>query len=561
MLKRLWQKLFHRESTSIRSAALFLGAATLASRLVGIIRDRLLSGAFGAGRELDAYYAAFRTPDFVYNLFVLGAITAGFIPVFTSALAKDGMSPASPEASAKGDGGIGRAGNKLASGVMTVLGVALVILAGAGIVFAPLVVNLLAPGFDAAGRTLTVSLTRVMFVSPVFLGLSSVLGGILQTKRRFFIYAFAPVMYNLGIIAGTVFLSPTLGIRGAAYGVAFGSFAHFVVQAVACRAAGFRFHPRWAPKDEDVRAIGRLTAPRVAGLAVGQVNLFILIGMASMLGAGSIAVFNLANNLQNFPVGILGVSFAVAAFPLISELAAKDKKGEMIAQFSRTVRMVLFLVIPATVLFLLLRAQIVRVILGTGSFDWNDTIDTANTLAWFTLSLFAQALYPLVVRVFFALRDVRTPLCTAIFAVVAERSLAWYLLSKGMGTPGLALAFSVGSILDLALLWALLRRRIGDLMEKRIFIALAKLSGAGLLMAVVIQIMKPVVAGLVNMRSGAGIFTQGLAAGLAGIAVYVAAACAMGSEEATEVMAMYWRKTAPSRQMEVVQEEETLNVE
>lgn len=547
------RKLFTKATRSVTAAAAVLAVATLASRFVGIIRDRLLSGTFGAGSELDAYYAAFRTPDLIYNLFVLGAITAGFIPIFAAALAKEGIDETD---------GIGEAGNDLASALMTVLGVGLVVLATVGVVAAPSIIDLVTPGFGAAQRTLTVSLTRIMFVSPIFLGLSSVLGGILQTKRRFFIYAAAPVMYNLGIIAGTLLLAPSLGIRGSAYGVAIGSFAHFLVQAYACRAIGFRFRPRWAPSHEGVRAIGRLTVPRVAGLAVGQVNLFILTGMASTLGAGGIAVFNLANNLQNFPVGILGVSFAVAAFPLISELAAKGKNEELVSQFGRTSRTVLFLVIPATIAFLLLRAQIVRVILGTGRFDWTDTIDTANTLAWFTLSLFAQALYPLVVRAFFAFHDVRTPLVTAVVAVVVERTLAWYLLAKGMGAPGLALAFSVGSILDLALLWVLLRHRVGDLGESRIFRALFQMSVAGLLMAVAVQGSKILVADLVDMRTFMGIFTQGASAAVVGVGVYVAVAYLMGSEEARDAVRMYRRKFVPvPAASQLAQEGETIIVE
>ncbi len=551
MFKALWEKLFRKESTSIRSAALLLASATLASRFVGIVRDRLLSGTFGAGTELDAYYAAFRTPDFIYNLFVLGAITAGFIPVFAAVFAKG----------REAEDGVGEEGSTLASALMTVLGVTLVALSTIGIFAAPFLVTLLTPGFSEPERALTVSLTRVMFFSPVFLGLSSVLGGILQTKRRFFIYALAPVMYNVGIITGIVFLAPTLGIRGVAYGVVLGAFAHFLVQAFACRAIGFRFHFLWKPGHEGVVTIAKHSVPRIASLAVSQVNLFILTGLASTLGAGGIAVFNLANNLQNFPVGILGVSFAVAAFPIISDLAAREKKDELVAQFSRTVRTVLFLIIPATVAFLLLRAQIIRVILGTGRFDWGDTISTANTLAFFTLSLFAQALYPLVVRVFFALQDMKTPLLTAVFAVVVERLLAWQFLVHGMGTPGLALAFSLGSILDLALLWCFLRHRIGDLGERRIFRALAQMSGAGLLMAFVIQMMKSVLASVVNMQTGVGIFTQGFVAGIAGIATYLAVAYVIGSEEAKEVMALYAKKVSGVRQMNVVQEEETLNVE
>lgn len=545
-------KIFSKQKTSVRAAALILGVATLASRFVGIIRDRLLSGTFGAGPDLDAYYAAFRTPDFIYNLFVLGAITAGFIPIFTATLAKEGI---------EAEDGIGARGNELASALMTVLGVGLTVLAAVGILVAPYAVALLTPGFSGAQRALATSLTRIMFVSPVFLGLSSVLGGILQTKRRFFVYALAPVMYNVGIITGTLLLAPTMGIRGPAVGVAIGAFAHLLTQAIACGAVGFKFRFRWKPKDEGVAAIARQTMPRVASLAVAQVNTFILVGVASTIGAGSIAVFTLATNLQNFPVGILGVSFAVAAFPLISELAAKGKHEELVAQFTRTVRTVLFLVVPATVLMLLLRAQIVRVILGSGRFDWNDTIDTANTLAWLTMSLFAQALYPLVVRVFFALKDVKTPLYVSIVTVVIERLLAWVLVAKGYGTPGLAAAFSIASIFDVTVLWVMLKHRTGSLGEKEVIKALFQMSIAGAAMAVLIQFVKAMLAAVVNMQTFVGILTQGAVAGVLGLAAYLAVAYALGLREAREVRKIYRRRAQPTPASNIVQDKGEINVE
>jgi putative peptidoglycan lipid II flippase len=395
----------------------------------------------------------------------------------------------------------------------------------------------------------------------VFLGISSVLGGILQTKRRFFVYALAPVMYNVGIILGTLLLAPTMGIRGAAVGVAFGAFAHLITQAIACGSVGFRFRFRWKPKDEGVVAIAKMTLPRVVALAVGQINLFILVGMASTIGTGSIAVFTLATNLQNFPVGILGVSFAVAAFPLISELAAKGKHEELVAQFTRTVRTVLFLVVPATVLMLLLRAQIVRVILGSGRFDWNDTIDTANTLAWLTMSLFAQALYPLVVRVFFALKDVKTPLYVSVVTVVIERVLAWYLIKHGYGTPGLAAAFSIASIFDVTVLWVMLKHRIGSLGENGIIKALFQISVAGFAMAAVIQVVKGVLSTIVNMQTFVGILTQGAVAGVIGLAVYLAVAYALGLREAREVRKIYRRRAQVTPSSNIVQEEDNINVE
>ena len=546
------RRLFTRATGSVTAAAAILGIASLASRLVGVIRDRLLSGTFGAGTELDAYYAAFRAPDFIYNLFVLGAITAGFIPVFTKYLEKgEGK-----------DGAMNAEASDLASLLFSMLGGILLVCAAVGIVAAPWFIPALTPGFDAESRSLTVRLTRVMFLSPVLLGLSSVMGGILQSKRRFFIYALAPILYNVGIISGILFLVPTMGIAGVAVGVTIGAFLHFLVQLLACQAMGWRFRFGWDTGHEGVRSIARMTGPRMASLAVSQVNLVVLTGMASTVGAGGIAVFNLANNLQMLPVGVIGVSFAVAAFPLIAELAAKGKNEEFVAALAKTVRTILFLVVPSTVAILLLRAQIVRVVLGTGHFDWKDTVDTVDTLSFFAISLFAQALLPLFARAFFAFRDVATPLAAAVVSVVVERAIAWFLIEQGMGTPGLALAFSIGCIVNLALLWVILRLRTGNLAERALLRSLALTSVAGLLMAFAIQGSKIAIGGIVDMRTSLGIFTQGAAAGAAGIAVYVAAAYVMGSEEARDVVRMYRRKFVPvPAEAQIAQEGETIVAE
>ncbi len=543
-------RLLKSKSSTVTAAAVLLGVASLASRAVGVLRDRMLSGTFGAGAELDAYYAAFRIPDLVYNLFVLGAITAGFIPVLTRVLTRESHEEKLNESA-----------SRLTSLLLTVLGALLVVAAAAGAAAAPWLTRYIAPGFGGHVRELTVSLTRVMFLSPVLLGVSGVLGGVLQVRRRFLTYALAPILYNFGIIFGIVFLVPRLGVAGAAWGVVFGAAMHMAVQLLACLALGFRYRPIWDWRDAGLRDIWRLMVPRTAGLAVSQLNLAILTGVASTVGAGGIAVFNLANNLQSFPIGIISVSFAVAAFPLISELAAKDDRTGFVDAYAKTVRSVMFLIIPATVAFLLLRAQIVRVILGTGRFDWSDTIATADALAYFTLSLFAQALLPLVTRAFFAYHDVKTPLYAGIVAVVLERLLAAVLVARGMGTPGLALAFSVGSVFNLVVLWAFLRRRTGNLGEAAIMRPLAVMCVAGVAMALVIQLGKTVLGAVVNMQTFVGIFTQGAVAGALGIAAYIALALLLGSEDARRIVALYRRRGAPGPRSELGQEGEAIVAE
>ncbi|MEY4723472.1 MAG: hypothetical protein RLZZ324_985 [Candidatus Parcubacteria bacterium] len=538
MLKRFLRS----THSSVTFAALLIGIASLLSRLMGVIRDRLLSGTFGASRDLDIYYAAFRVPDLVYNLVVGGVITAAFIPVFTQYLGRH----ASP------DDGVGEEASKLADALISALGLLLVVGGLAGVLLAPWFVPKITPGFNEADAYRVTQLTRLMFLSPFFLGLSNVYGGILQTKRRFAVYALAPILYNVGIIGGTLLLAPRYGIMGPTVGVIAGSFLHLSVQMYAAWRAGYRWSLSRDIAHAGVRKIGRLTLPRLVSLGAAQANLLILTSIASTLGAGSISVFTLANNLQLFPTGIIGVSFAVAAFPAISELAAQHKKEEFGLALARTVKNILFLIIPATVGILLLRAQIVRVVLGTGRFDWGDTIATADALAFFGVSLFAQALWPLLARACFALGDAMSPLWAVIAGVAIERLAAWQLVQHGFSTPGLALAFSIGSIFTTVWVWSSLRHAVGrSLGEAGIIKSAALTSVAALFMAGAMQGAKIVIAGMVDMRTGAGIFTQGLGAGVIGIAVFASAAFIMGSEEARSVVAMYSRRFAPAPVPEV----------
>jgi len=520
---------------SVTWAAALLAVATLASKFLGMYRDRLLSGTFGAGAELDAYYAAFRAPDFMFGLFVTGAISAGFIPVFTRYVVSDGNSR------------MGESASLFASRVISVMGVILAVISAAGAACAHWFVPLYTSGFAPDMQQTAVLLTRLMFLSPFFLGLSAVFSGMLQTYKRFLVYSLAPVVYNLGIVLGVALLAGWIGIYGAVVGVVAGSFLHMAIQLVSVLRLGFRFSFSPAVRDDGVKEIGRMMVPRAASLAVEQVNLVILTGIASALGVGSIAVFNLAFNLQSLPVGVLGVSFAVASFPFLAELVERGDREGVKREFSRIVRLIMFLVIPATVAFLLLRAQIVRVVLGTGDFDWANTVDTADALAFFSLSMFAQALLPLIVKTFFAFRNVRLPLIVAASSVVFERLLAWKLVGMGMGTSGLVLAYSVSAALRIVLLWALLRMLIGALDEGRIVKSLSVMVTAAIAMGLALQGIKTVLGGVVDMQTFTGVFTQGALAGTAGIAVYFVVTYLLGSEESRRLIGMARARLSPVR--------------
>ncbi|KKR91329.1 MAG: Integral membrane protein MviN [Parcubacteria group bacterium GW2011_GWC2_42_12] len=518
MIKRL----FNGEINSITMAAFLVGGFSLVSRFLGIFRDRILAGQFGAGDSLDIYYAAFRLPDLIFNLLILGALSAGFIPIFTSLI----RSPLAKVRSLFGDDH--REAWELTSNVLNILAVALIILCGLATIFAPQIMKLITPGFSQEKISLTANLSRIMFLSPIFLGISGIFGGVLQSFKRFFVYSLSPIFYNIGIIIGALYLAPIWGIYGLAWGVVIGAVAHLLVQIPTLIQLGFKYKFSFNFKSPKVIKIWLMMVPRTMSLAISQLNLLVVTIIASTLPSGSLTVFNLANNLQSFPVGIFGISFAIAAFPAMSA-SAFDKKN-LVKDLSGAARQILFFIIPATIILLALRAQIIRVILGSGQFDWQDTILTINTLGFFSLSLFAQGLIPLLVRAFYARHDAKTPFFIGLIVAFFNIFLSIWLSGR-FGVAGLALAFSLASIVNLILLWLWLYLEIGKMDELKIFISTVKFSLAALAAGLAVQGVKLVIGTNIDMTRFLGVLTQGLTAGLAGILIYLLICWILRSEE------------------------------
>jgi putative peptidoglycan lipid II flippase len=339
--------------------------------------------------------------DLVYNLLILGAISAGVIPVFTALLDK------------KSDGQSAHSGKKeswyLINSILNIAFLAIIIVCSLLFILAPYLMPLITPGFSQEKMDIVVKLSRIMFLSPIFLGISAILSSILQSYKRFFIYSLAPIFYNVGIIIGALYFVQYFGIYGLAWGVVLGSVMHMLVQLPATFMTGYRYKLVFGFKDKNVRKVGKLMIPRTLTLIINQVNFLITTIFASTLMMGSLAIYNLANNLQSFPLGIFGVSFAVAALPVLSSLAASKKTDDFVSTISTTFRQILFFTVPVSILLYVLRAQIVRVILGSGQFSWIDTRLTAAVLAIFALSLFAQGSLPLIIRGFYALHNTKTP--------------------------------------------------------------------------------------------------------------------------------------------------------
>lgn len=438
VIRRLW----NGETEGIATAAALISLASFGSRLLGVVRDRLLATNFGAGLELDAYYAAFRLPDFLYNLLILGALSAGFVPLFTELKERQSLPAAL----------------RFTGQALSLIGTVLIFACVAGIVAAPVIVPWLTPGFGPEKQELTTTLTRIMFLSPLFLGISAIMGGVLQSTKRFFAFAFAPIFYNVGIIVGIVVFTPWLGLSGLAWGVVLGAAAHGLVQYLAVRPIGRvpLSRPSFAP--EPIRRMLLLMIPRTAGLAVAQVNLVIILFFASSLREGSVSVFNLAGNLQSFPLGLIGISFAVAAFPVLAEAVGAKRTDVFQQTLQDATRRILYFILPLCVIFILLRAQIVRVVLGDGRFDWNDTRLTLEVFALLTLALPAQALSQLFTRALYAVQSAWMPLVIACLSEIMTIIVAW-MTYRNLGVNGLAWAIVAGSAVNIVLLLLLLRRK------------------------------------------------------------------------------------------------------
>ncbi len=431
-------------------SSLMLGFFTLAAKFAGLWRDRVLASRFGAGTELDVYYSAFRIPDLVFNLLVLGALSAAFIPVFIEYRQRDHEEGWDVT-------------RHFISAAVVVTFVACVIVA----VFARPLSYLVAPGFDVADRTLLVTLLRIMLLSPLIFAISSSIGSVLQSLERFVAYSLAPIFYNFGIIIGAWYLVPlvhTWGFRpavGLALGVVLGALLHLIVQLPSVSAAGFRFHVVFNTSHEGLRRIIRLMAPRTLALGAYQIGQTVVNAFASVLGTGSITVLNLATNLQYLPVSIVGISVATAVFPRLSSHASAQEREHFQEKFSQAMGYTFWGVLVVAVAMYFLREPIVRIYVGSGAFTPDDMARTAAVTAAFLIGTIPQSLVHIVARAFYALQDTRTPLVTSLAGIVvtlAGGAYAVFVLKWGV--TGLALASSLGMYVYFGSAYLLLRRRL-----------------------------------------------------------------------------------------------------
>jgi len=533
----------------VHAAALLLALASVVNALLALLRDRLLAGQFGASAELDIYYAAFRVPDIIYAFALLFVASTAFIPVFLEHRQQSSSSA-----------------KELLDAAFTSFFLAVGLLVFMAYLLLPFVIPYTVPGFDAESRTTVLKLASVLLLSPLLLGLSNLVAGVIQSFKRFFIYALSPVFYNIGIIIGILFFLPRFGLTGLVWGVILGAFMHFLIQVPSLITLGyFPFFNKVFKKG--VGKIIRLSFPRALALSFHQLTFFAITAIASTLGAGAIAVFQLSYNLQSLPLAIVGLSYSVAAFPTLSELSLAKERSMFFRQFTSVVRHILFWTVPISFLFIVLRAHIVRVVLGSGAFDWIDTRLTAASLLLFSFGIVAQSLIHFFVRSYYALGRTREPVMYNFFgfALIVLFSVAFLYMAntfpllkhffmsllrvedlRGVGILVLPLAYVLGTTVNAFLLiYSLWHTDKGE--EKwELRRAFREIFGAGMVMAVVTFIMLRVFASFLNINTFFGVLLHGLLSGTIGIVAGIWLLKHMRNREMEEVIgafkSRFWRK-------------------
>jgi putative peptidoglycan lipid II flippase len=422
-------------------AGLLVTGAFFVSRVLGWVRLVVLGTTFGIQGALDPFFAAFRIPDLIFQLVAAGALASALIPTIATLLAHDEADRAW----------------RVVSTVTNLMLAGLAILAGLLLVFAPAVVPAITPGFDAAELSTTVQLTRIMLLSPIFLALGAVATSVLNARGRFVASVLAPIVYNLAIIGGAIFLAPSMGVVGVAVGVVAGSALHLGVQLYSLFGPT-RYHPRIDLADAEARTTILLLVPRAIGLGGAQLQLLAATTIASTLAAGSISAFTIAFTVFQIPIGTLGVPLGIVALPALSERLASGARTDFVSLLGRSLRLMLFAMLPIAVAAAVAARPAVTILFGYGKVDAAGIDLTARALVAFLVALPSETAIVLLARAFYAGRDTRTPVVAALSAVVVSVVIS-IALAPSLGVVGLALGIAVASWLEALILFGLLGRR------------------------------------------------------------------------------------------------------
>jgi putative peptidoglycan lipid II flippase len=507
-----------------------VGGAFVLSRLLGLAREAVIAGQFGTSAQYDTYLRAFSIPDTLFLIIIGGAVGSAFIPVFTRFMSRDQETEAWHLTS-------------------TLINASVVLLSLGGIVMglaAPaLVGSIIAPASTPADQAVAVDLTRILLLSPLFLGLGGWAMGILNARQHFLLPALAPVFYNLAIIAGALLLAPTLGVYGLAWGVVAGAVLHFGVQLPGLMRVGMRYSARLNLGDPGAGEVGKLILPRIAGQAAFQVNVVAMRSISDFLEAGRLSAFNYAYLIMILPHGVFAMSLATVTFPTMAAQYAEGNLMALRATLARAVKVLLFLTLPSAVGLFVLRTEVVATLFQFGNFTSTSTELVASALSYFAPGLVAYAVVEVITRGFYAMHDTKTPVIISVLTVLLNLGLAAYLaLGLGMSQDGLALSLAVTTTLEMLLLWLLLGRKLpgwglrSDGMAVSIFKSLTASLAMGMMLALLLAPSRTL------LPTSGKLEAVVLAVGgvLVGAAVYFAAARLLRSEELDQALSLALRR-------------------
>lgn len=447
---------------SVKSAAIVLASSTLMSALLGLFRDRLLNsyylGTYPTG--IDAYTAAFTIPDFMFFILTSGALSVSFIPVFNQRLA---------------------AGNKksaweLSSSTLNLLAILTLISSVLIMIFAdPLIRYVVSPGLDESGMILAINMTRVIAINPFLFSIATVITSIQQAVGRFVFYAFAPAIYNIGIIIGITWFTGGInlfgvqifegGIMGVALGVILGAVLQLIVSLIGLFGLGMDYHFKIHWKNQGFRSILKLLPARSMDQGIDYVNGIVNTNLSSRMGAGAVRSFNQASALHQMPVNLIGVAISTAFFPKLTEELGNGDKKEFNETFRQALRTITWIALPVSVIAFFGRGYVTSFISNIGNNDSNGTI--ASILGTLCVAIFARSIFHIASRGFYAYQDTKTPFIVSIFAIGLTIGLSIWFYMIGLGVDGLGWAQSIGAVVEIVILLYILQRRSGRVLLNR----------------------------------------------------------------------------------------------
>jgi putative peptidoglycan lipid II flippase len=545
MVKRIFS-IFHRETSGVHQAAYLLGFFALCSQVLALFRDRILAAHFGATSTLDLYYSAFRIPDFLFATVASIVSISVLMPYLMEKMDRS-------EDEAK----------KFIDNIFSFFFLLMFVVGVVAFFTAPFFLKILFPPFaGSADFGSLVTLTRILLLSPIFLGFSNTLATIVQINKRFFLYSMSPIVYNLGIIFVALFLYPVFGLMGLGFGVAIGAFFHFAIQLPFI--VSQRLLPKfvWPIDFSVIKNVLLTSVPRTLTVSSNEIAELVLICFASFLVPGSISIFNFSFNLQSVPFSIIGVSYSLAAFPVLTKFISKGHIEGFLDQMITSSRHIIFWSVPVSMLFIVLRAQIVRVILGSGQFNWNDTRLTAAALAIFVASMTFQNLTPLFVRSYYSRGKTKIPLymnmISAALIIIFAYGLVHFFnhnlffqnfmesLLKVSGVPGTAmlmlpLGFSLGLLFNCFVHWLAFGLEFPTY-SPPVFRTSFEVIGSSIIMGFVAYLGLNFFGSILNTSTTIGVFLQGFYAGIFGIVVAVFVLYLLKSKELSEVWSTLHKK-------------------